>query len=148
MTVPRWENAKLSIDAYDLTGQRALVVGAASGAGRAIALAFAEAGADLALCTETTMAEDALELRKTARDAREMGRNVVEHERLTGQMPSGSGWLAWLEYRYPSDDITEDPWGSVYQLEVSRDSVWVISLGPDRTRQTGDDFRVVTPRGS
>lgn len=88
MSVPRWENAKLSLDAYDLTGQRALVVGAASGSGRAIALALAEAGADLALCTQSTMAEEALELRKTARDAREMGRNVIEQ---STDVSSGQG---------------------------------------------------------
>ncbi len=86
--VPKWENAKLSSDAYDLTGQRALVVGAGSGAGRAIALAFAEAGADLALCTKTTLAEEALEIRKTARDARDMGRNVIEQ---STDVSSGQG---------------------------------------------------------
>ncbi len=86
--VPQWENAKRSIDAYDLTGQKALVVGAASGAGRAVALALAEAGADLALCTETTLAEEALDLRKTARDAREMGREVIEQ---STDVSSGQG---------------------------------------------------------
>ncbi len=76
----------------------------------------------------------------------QIARNVVEHERLTGEMPSGTAWLGWLEYRYPSDDMKLDPWGSVYQLEVTRDSVAVISLGPDRTRLTGDDFSVLAPR--
>jgi NAD(P)-dependent dehydrogenase (short-subunit alcohol dehydrogenase family) len=88
MAVPRWENAKLSIDAYDLTGQKALVVGAASGAGKAVALALAEAGADVALCTETTLAEEALELRKTAREVREMGRNAIEQ---STDVTSGQG---------------------------------------------------------
>jgi len=85
MPVPRWENAKLSINAYDLSGQRALVVGAASGAGKAIALALAEAGADLALCDEpaATMA-----LRKTAREVRDMGRNAIEQ---STDVSSGQG---------------------------------------------------------
>ena len=86
--VPRWQNAKLSLDAYDLSGQRALVVGAASGAGRAIALALAEAGADLALCSETTLAEEALAVRKTAREVRELGRNVIEQ---STDVSSGQG---------------------------------------------------------
>ena len=80
-------------------------------------------------------------------EMQQIARNVVEHERLTGQLPAGSAWLGWLDYRYPSSDVTLDPWGTVYQLEVSRDSVWVLSFGPDRTRRTDDDFRVSAPRG-
>ena len=58
MTIPEWPNYKRSLDAYDLAGKRALVLGAASGAGRAIALALAEAGADLALSTVTTKGDE------------------------------------------------------------------------------------------
>ena len=83
----------------------------------------------------------------TEEEMNQIARNVTEHERLTGQMPSGAAWLGWLDYRYPAEDVTLDPWGTVYQLEVSRDSVWVLSFGPDKTRQTGDDFRVAAPRG-
>lgn len=82
----------------------------------------------------------------TEEEMRQIARNVVEHERLTGAMPSGPAWLEWLDYRYAGDDIKRDPWGSVYQLEVSADSVWVLSFGPDRTRATDDDFRVAGPR--
>lgn len=83
----------------------------------------------------------------TEEEMGQVGRNVVAHERLTGQMPSGAGWLAWLEYRYSTDELKLDPWGSTYQLLVWADSVAVLSLGPDRTRQTEDDFTVMTPRG-
>lgn len=76
----------------------------------------------------------------------QVARNVVDQERLTGVLPSGSAWLEWLKYRYATQDATTDPWGSTYQLAVSRDSVWVLSFGPDRTRDTEDDFQVVTPR--
>ena len=61
-----------------LDGKRALVLGAATGSGRAIALALAEAGADLALCTVTTDGEEVFALRKTARQVRELGRTAVE----------------------------------------------------------------------
>ncbi len=80
----------------------------------------------------------------------EMGqvvRNVVEHERLTGQLPAGKEWLAWLDYRYSAEAMHTDPWGSVYQLLVWQDSIAIVSLGPDRTRLTKDDFMVVSPRG-
>lgn len=78
MTVPEWPNAKRSLDAYDLSGKRALVVGGAGGVGRAIALALAEAGCDLALASVTTEAEEVLALRKTARQARALGRATLE----------------------------------------------------------------------
>ena len=75
-----------------------------------------------------------------------VGRNAVDRERLTGQLPSGSEWLEWLQYRYVSEDARTDAWGSTYQLEVSKDTVWTLSYGPDRTRGTSDDIRVSTPR--
>jgi NAD(P)-dependent dehydrogenase (short-subunit alcohol dehydrogenase family) len=73
-----WPNAKRSLDAYDLSGKKALVVGAARGVGRAIALALAEAGADLALCTTTTAGDESVALRKVAREVRAMGRAAIE----------------------------------------------------------------------
>ena len=78
MTVPEWPNTKRSLDAYDLSGKRALVVGAATGVGRAIALALAEAGADLALASVTTEGDEVMALRKTVRQVREMGRTALE----------------------------------------------------------------------
>lgn len=77
----------------------------------------------------------------------QVARNVVEYERLTGRLPMGPAWLGWLDYRYASDEMKRDPWGSVYQLESSRDSVWVLSFGPDRIRATDDDVRFASPRG-
>jgi hypothetical protein len=77
----------------------------------------------------------------------QIARNVVEHERLTGDMPAGSGWLEWLEFRYPNGELHTDPWGSVYQLEVLADSVAIVSAGPDRIRLTADDVRVTNVRG-
>ncbi len=82
----------------------------------------------------------------TKEEMAQVGRNVVEHERLTGQLPDRRNWLPWLDYRYSTDDLKVDPWGSTYQLRVWADSVAIISYGPDRTRQTEDDFQVVTPR--
>jgi NAD(P)-dependent dehydrogenase (short-subunit alcohol dehydrogenase family) len=78
MTVPEWTNAKRSLNAYEMSGKRALVVGAASGTGRAITLALAEAGADLALASVTTESDEVLALRKTVRQVREMGRTAIE----------------------------------------------------------------------
>jgi hypothetical protein len=75
-----------------------------------------------------------------------VGRNAVDQERLTGKLPAGPEWIAWLQYRYTTTDAREDPWGTTYQLEVSKDTVWTLSYGPDRIRGTQDDFRIGTPR--
>lgn len=76
----------------------------------------------------------------------QVARNIVDHERLTGQLPLGAAWLGWLEARYAGPEARMDPWGSTYQAVSSQDSVWVLSFGPDRTRGTADDFRVAAPR--
>lgn len=76
-----------------------------------------------------------------------VGRNAVDQERLTGVLPQGHAWLDWLDYRYGTEEARRDLWGSVYQLTVWEDSVWILSYGPDRTRGTEDDFHVVAPRG-
>jgi hypothetical protein len=82
----------------------------------------------------------------TREEMTQVGRHVVDHERLTGQVPAGREWLGWLDHRYLSEDVTRDPWGSVYQLTVWQDSIGIVSLGPDRTRLTEDDFQIVTAR--
>ncbi len=82
----------------------------------------------------------------TKEEMGQVGRNVIEHERLTGQLPDRRNWLGWLDYRYSAADLKQDPWGTVYQLEVWSDSVAIVSYGPDRTWATDDDFQVVTPR--
>lgn len=76
----------------------------------------------------------------------QVARNAVTHERLTGHLPAGREWLGWLDDRYAAREVRLDPWGSTYQLQASQDSVWVISLGPDRIRDTEDDFSVAAPR--
>ena len=75
-----------------------------------------------------------------------LGINALQHEQLTGELPDRRNWSGWLDWRYSTTDITEDPWGSRYQLRVWADSVAIVSLGPDRTRWTEDDFSVVRPR--
>lgn len=61
-----WENAKLGPEAFDLSGKRALVVGAASSVGGAIALALSEAGADVTVTSSTPKASEALAVKRLA----------------------------------------------------------------------------------
>lgn len=59
---------------FDLSGKKALVVGCANPAGRALALALAEAGADVAVASATTDGNEMLEARRIARTITETGR--------------------------------------------------------------------------
>lgn len=79
-------------------------------------------------------------------EMRQVANDVVNHEVLTGKLPERREWLKWLDYRYPSDQLRKDAWGSFYQLRVWSDSIAVWSHGPDRTRNTEDDFQVAVPR--
>lgn len=64
---------------FDLSGQRALLVGAANPATRAIALAFAEAGSDVAIAAATSDGDEVMEAKRIARAVEGMGRASLSH---------------------------------------------------------------------
>ena len=61
-------------EGHDLTGRRALVVGFATPAGRAIALALAEAGADVAAASATMDGNEVMAAKRASRDVAKLGR--------------------------------------------------------------------------
>ncbi|MDP9237104.1 MAG: SDR family oxidoreductase [Chloroflexota bacterium] len=69
-----WGDVKLGLDAFDLTGKRALVIGAGAPAGRAIALALGEAGADVTVSSATSDGDEVLRARKVQQELTRMGR--------------------------------------------------------------------------
>lgn len=72
-----WENAKLGREIWDLSGRKALVMGAGWSVGREIALALAEAGADVAVTSATPDAEEALAVKNLAKQIGGMGRQAI-----------------------------------------------------------------------
>ena len=62
----------MSLPEFDVAGQKALIVGAGRGIGKGIALAFAEAGADVAITSlsEATVGKVAEEVRSMSRGRR------------------------------------------------------------------------------
>ena len=62
---------------YDLSGKRALVVGFANPAGRAIALGLAEAGADVAAASSTLDGDEVMEAKRVAKAVAGMGRRSL-----------------------------------------------------------------------
>ncbi len=73
-----WDNAKLGPDAFDFTGRSVLVMGAGWSVGQALAKAFAEMGADVAVTSATSDAEEALRVRKLSRQIQGMGRRSLD----------------------------------------------------------------------
>jgi len=69
-----WGDVRLGTDAWDLSGKRALVIGAGAPAGRAIALALGEAGADVTVSSATTDGEDMMRVKRVAQELTKMGR--------------------------------------------------------------------------
>ncbi len=61
----------------DLSGQKALIMGASGAIAETIAVALAEAGADLGLTTATADAEAAFDLRRVTRKVEALGRKAV-----------------------------------------------------------------------
>lgn len=82
----------------------------------------------------------------TTEEMAQVGRDVVAYEQSTGNLPDRRGWIEWLDWKYVLDDNKRDAWDNVYELRVWADSIGIMSYGPDRTRNTEDDFTVVTPR--
>jgi NAD(P)-dependent dehydrogenase (short-subunit alcohol dehydrogenase family) len=69
-----WGDVRLGIDAYDLSGKRALVIGAGGPAGRAIALALGEAGADVTVSSATTDGDEVMRAKRVQQELTKMGR--------------------------------------------------------------------------
>jgi NAD(P)-dependent dehydrogenase (short-subunit alcohol dehydrogenase family) len=69
-----WGDVRSGIDAFDLTGKRALVIGAGGAAGRAIALALGEAGAGVAVSSATGDGDEVMRVKRVQRELTKFGR--------------------------------------------------------------------------
>jgi 2-deoxy-D-gluconate 3-dehydrogenase len=123
-------------DLFDLTGRTALVTGASSGIGRAIAVGLATAGADLVVHGRTERGLDQVveEIRPTERrvtrwshDLRDAGRLVERLQDLPriDILVNNAGMI----HRAPAEEYSQAAWRQV--LAVNLDSVFEL------TRQLG-----------
>ncbi|MEU4230308.1 SDR family NAD(P)-dependent oxidoreductase [Nonomuraea sp. NPDC026600] len=85
--------------AFDLSGKQALVTGASKGIGRAIALAYAEAGADVALVARSAdpLAEVAKEIEALGRRAVVLPADLTDRDAATGAVAAAIDGLGHLD---------------------------------------------------
>ncbi|OMF36002.1 2-deoxy-D-gluconate 3-dehydrogenase [Paenibacillus sp. FSL H8-0548] len=120
---------------FDLTGKTAIVTGAGRGLGEAIALGLAQAGADVALVTNSTPAD------KVANAVRELGRKAItiqadvsDRTKLAGIVERTVDELGRIDIlvnnagiirRTPAAEHSYEDWQAV--LDVNLNSVFLLS---------------------
>lgn len=119
--------------AFDLSGKQALVTGASKGIGRAIALAYAEAGADVALVSRSadSLAEVAKEVEALGRRAVVLPADLTDRDAAVGAVAGAIDGLGHL------DIVVNNAGGSNFLVEFKdlRLSGWdkIIRLNLDST---------------
>ncbi|HVX39287.1 MAG TPA: 2-dehydro-3-deoxy-D-gluconate 5-dehydrogenase KduD [Gemmatimonadaceae bacterium] len=124
------------LDLFSLAGKRTLVTGASRGLGRGMALALADAGADVVCASSSPdgAAETASAVRALGRqawtvdadlaDASAVARMTDNAERVAGQIDilvNNGGTIA----RYPATEYPADEWQRV--LRTNLDATWQLS---------------------
>lgn len=99
--------------AFDLSGKKALVTGASKGIGRAIALAYARAGADVALTSRSaeSLAEVAKEVEALGRQAVVVPADLTDRDAAAGAVQEAIGGLGHL------DIVVNNAGGSNFMVE-------------------------------
>ena len=120
----------MSYSALELNGKVAVVVGGTSGIGRAIALGFAQAGADV-----IPTSRRAEQVEQTAREIEELGRrslrvtsDVSEHASLERVLREAIGAFGKVDIlvnsagrtkRAPTIDFSEDDWNAIIDTNLT-----------------------------
>jgi len=117
------------LPSFRLDGKTALVTGAGRGIGRAIAIGFAEAGADVALIarTKTDLEETASHIERLGRKAYIRPIDVTDREAVheaVADVKQQAGFLdiivnnAGMNIRTPALDVTDNEWETIINTNL------------------------------
>jgi NAD(P)-dependent dehydrogenase (short-subunit alcohol dehydrogenase family) len=121
----------MTVGLFDLTGKTALVTGASRGIGRAIAVAFAEAGADVALVARSAdgLAETAEAVTAVGRKAFVIPADVTSYDAVADAGAAAIDQLGYLDivvnnaggsnFMVPFRDLRLSGWDKLIQLNLS-----------------------------
>jgi NAD(P)-dependent dehydrogenase (short-subunit alcohol dehydrogenase family) len=100
---------------FEMTGKKAFVTGASRGIGQAIAVAFAQAGADVALVARSTdgLAETAAAVEAAGRKAFVIPADVTSPEQVTGAVDAALSQLGYV------DVVVNNAGGSNFMVEFA-----------------------------
>jgi len=118
-----------------LTGRRALVLGAGTPAGRVVALALAQAGADVAVAAGSIDGEEVMAVRRAKRAIEALGRRTAEYafditlgtnvRVSTRQVAKEMGGLDTLVYaadaysRKPTEKLSDAEWSNILNVNLT-----------------------------
>ena len=137
----------MAVEGFDLTGKKALVIGAGASAGRAIALALTEAGADIAVTSASHDSADLAAASETARllgkaEAREL--DVTSPEEVRAAVDAAKAALGRIDILVtcadlflakPVDEITDGEWARILSVNLSGVFFACRAVGPEMARQ-------------
>ena len=125
----------MSDEPFRLDGKKALVLGAGSPAGRAIAVALAGAGADVAVAASSVEGEEVMACRRTRRAVEALGRRSAEYAfdvtlgqnvqvstRQVAKEMGGLNILVWAvsaPLSRPTEKITDAEWTRTLTVNLS-----------------------------
>jgi len=145
---------------FSLAGKKALVTGASRGIGQVIAVAFARAGADLALTarTEAGLAETAREIRALGRQAVEIPADLINRDAAEDAVRVALKELGLLDivvnnaggssFMAPFLEMRQSGWDKVLRLNLDT-TMWICqAAGAHMTaRGTGSVINVASVAG-
>jgi NAD(P)-dependent dehydrogenase (short-subunit alcohol dehydrogenase family) len=120
-----------TVSLFDLSGKKALVTGASRGIGQAIAVALAEAGADLALVArgEDGLTATAKHVTGYGRDAFVIPADMTDAEQVTGAVGTAIERLGWVDivvnnaggsnFMVPFLDLRLPGWDKLLRLNLT-----------------------------
>lgn len=117
-------------DLFSLRGQVAVVTGASRGLGKAMALALAQAGADIVAAgsSEANVAETAEAVRLLGRQCLPVGADMADRPQVDALAEAAIGWKGHVDVlvnnagtirRAPAHEYTDDDWDAVIEINLN-----------------------------